>query len=208
MSGNTVPIDLDLDPRELERDLNPLEQGDIAPAQPAESTRPRLELVPRIFQRGAHSPLFMAVVSIGTIAFIFAAQLFLSIFTSQGAYEVSRLELQERDLTRVERAITQHVDKLASPQNLAENATQLGMVVNATPSYLRLSDAAVLGEIATRTRASQANTVPNELLTNMPLVSAEGLLVDRKSSELGVDKKQLPLAPVAWEGPLPAPNTH
>lgn len=199
MSNNTVPIELD--PLELE-------QHRLAPESQPEPQRPRLEVVPRVFRRGAHSRVFMAVATLGTLAFILAAQLILSIFTSEGAYEISSLELEQRDLMRVERVLSQNIEKLASPQNLAENASKLGMIVNATPSYLRLSDGAILGQIGTRAQGVAINTVPNELLTDMPLVSADGLLVDRNSTVAGVDEKNSSTKPVVWDGLLPAPQTH
>lgn len=205
MSGNTVPIELN--PIELDLDSvtsdHALEPGVVPGAR-----RARLQIVPRVFQRGAHSRVFMATTTLGTLGVILAAQLILSIFTSQGAYEVSSLELEQRDLMRVERVLSQNVEKLASPQNLAENAAKLGMAVNATPSYLRLSDGAVLGEVITRTQAAAANTVANELLTDMPIVSADGLLVNRQSAAAGVDAQNSTPKPVVWDGLLPAPQTH
>lgn len=205
MTGNTVPIELD--PIELE--LDSVTSAHVLDPIRAPRTRgSKLQLVPRVFRRGAHSRVFMAMTTLGTLGTVLTAQLVLSIFTSQGAYEVSNLELEQRDLIRVERVLSQNVEKLASPQNLAENAARLGMAVNATPAYLRLSDGAVLGEVVTRTQAAAANTVANELLTDMPIVSADGLLVDRQSVGAGVETKNSPPTPVVWDGLLPAPQTH
>lgn len=204
MSGNTVPIELD--PIELDIPLG--SEHERAVEATGDLRRSRLQLVPRVFRRGAHSRVFMAATTLGTLGVILAAQLILSIFTSEGAYEVSNLELEQRDLIRVERVLSQNVEKLASPQNLAENATKLGMAVNATPSYLRLSDGAVLGQVGTSTQSVGANTVANELLTDLPIVSADGLLVDRQSAAAGVDAKNSAPIPVVWDGLLPAPQTH
>lgn len=221
MSGNTVPIELEptlADPfAELgipESAL--LNQGAASSAATTTSperehhprSRPQLQLVSRGLRRSAHSRVFMAATTLGTIAVILATQLVLSILTSEGAYRISSLELTQRDLMRVERVLTQNVDKLSSPQNLAENATKLGMVVNATPSYLRLSDGAILGEIQTRAQAAQPNTVANELLADMPLVGADGLMIDRNSENPGVETKPTVNKPVTWEGLLPAPQTR
>lgn len=206
MSGNTVPIELE--PLEADSIGNSEFAHSIAPQTELDGARPRLELVPRVFRRGAHSTTFMALATLGTIGFILAAQLVLSIFISEGAYEASSLELQQRDLIRVERALTQNIEKLASPQNLAENASKLGMVMNATPSYLRLSDSAVLGQVGTKAQSVGANTVPNELLTNMPLVSADGLLVERQSPNADGNSAQTTTQPVVWKGSLPAPRTR
>lgn len=209
MSGNTVPVEV-LTP-ERERDLFgalPIQDDGILAPSPDTSARPRLELVPSVFRRGAHSRVGMAAVALGSLVAILAAQLLLSILTSEGAYEISRLQVQQRDLTRVERVLVQHVEKLASPQNLAENAVQLGMVVNATPSYLRLSDGAVLGQLVTNARQAPDNTVPNAELAGLPLVSAEGLLVGRDSLDAGMANENTVREPVRWEGLLPAPKTR
>lgn len=215
MSSNTVPIDLS----PLEQDLKSLgigldaletaEQHPIAPTVRPEPKRPALQLVPKILQKGAgHSRVFMAVTTIATIGVILASQLVLSIITSEGAYQISNLELTQRDLTRVERVLSQDVQTLSSPQNLADNATKLGMITNATPSYFRLSDGAVIGEVGTRPVSLGANTVPNELLQDMPVVSADGLMVSRESVGAGVATATKSNQPVAWDGLLPAPQTH
>lgn len=205
MTGNTVPIELE----PLEELFGSITSPNDRPALDAPDEHPgKLRLVPRVFRRGQHSRVFMAATTLGTLGLILAAQLILSIFTSEGAYEVSNLELEQRDLIRVERVLSQNVDKLASPQNLAENAAKLGMAMNATPSYLRLSDGAVLGQVGTSAQAAAANTVANELLTDMPIVSADGLLVDRQSATAGVDAKNSSAIPVVWDGLLPAPQTH
>lgn len=219
MAGNTVPIELD--PQGVEAfaelgipdsalQLDAAEQTPRSRPEPKKHprSRPELQLVPRALRRGAHSRVFMAATTLGTIAVILATQLVLSILTSEGAYRISRLEVTERDFKRVERVLTQTVDKLSSPQNLSENASKLGMVVNATPSYLRLSDGAILGEVATRAQAAQPNLVPNELLADMPLVAADGLMVDRNSEVTGVETKVTPDKPVVWDGLLPAPQTR
>lgn len=207
MSGNTVPISFD---PLFDEDGSPHEHFQTrSPAPEAtEARKSRLELVPGIFRKGSPSRVAMAVTAMATIALILAAQLILSILTSEGAYSVSSLQTQQRDLNRVERVLSQHVEKLASPQNLAENAAQLGMVVNSTPSYLRLSDGAVLGQLGTTTRAVSANTVPNAVLANLPLVSAEGLAVERESPNGGADTGISASKPIVWEGLLPAPQTR
>jgi len=207
MSGNTVPIEFDPIERDEEAEHVLFQQTESS-EKVSDRRRPRLELVPNVFRRGAHSRVALAATSLGTIALILATQLVLSIWTSEGAYKVSNLQLQQRDLTRVERVLSQHVEKLASPQNLAENAAQLGMVINATPSYLRLSDGAVLGQLGTTAKNVSTNTVPNAVLVDLPLVGADGLTLDRDSSLGGVDSSDLVTKPVVWDGLLPAPQTR
>lgn len=154
------------------------------------------------------SPLLAALTAVGILLGILAAQLGLSIAVSQGAYEARALELEQRDLLRVERVLAQNVDKLSSPQNLAENAVKLGMVQNATPATLRLSDHAVLGDLQPRTSAAGENRVPNATLENLPVVDADGLLVSRNEGQAGAAASAATTAPVPWQGKLPAPDTH
>ena len=148
------------------------------------------------------SPLTGALIAVGVVLTIFATQLGLSIAVSQGAYEMRALEIEKRDLGRVERVLSQNVNKLASPQNLADNAAKLGMVQNASPAALRLSDGAIMGTIETQASEVEANLVPNSTLDSMPVVDAEGLLVPR------VGAGPLDQTPVRWKGKLPAPDTH
>jgi hypothetical protein len=207
MSANTVPISFE--PLELDEDhLHERAESQQDSSDSKKARRPGLQLVPNVFRKGAHSRVALAATAMGTIALILASQLILSIWTSEGAYTVSSLQLQQRDLARVERVLSQHVEKLSSPQNLAENAAQLGMVINATPSYLRLSDGAVLGQLGTTAKNVSANSVPNAVLVDLPLVSATGLMLDRDSAAGGVDSSNSVAKPVTWEGLLPAPQTR
>ena len=180
-----------------------------APVPPRDEPSRHLRLAQsrRAATRRGRGPIAGAVASGGIILLILAAQLGLSILISGGAYEMRALELEQRDLVRVERVLEQNVDKLASPQNLVDNAAQLGMVQNATPASLRLSDGAILGTLETSTSDVTANNVPNDTLAALPVVDAEGLLVPRGGQAVA-DEALADLTPVPWEGKLPAPSTH
>lgn len=187
-------------------DLNRLlaTSGAGAPEHDEETTtreRP-LRAAPRPARRRARSPLVGALVAVGIVLVILSTQLGLSIAVSQGAYEKRALELEQRDLGRVERLLSQNVDKLSSPQNLAENAAQLGMVQNARPATLRLSDKTIMGSLETSASEAQSNLVPNSTLENMPFVDAEGLLVPRTAAATTTE------AAVRWKDKLPAPQTR
>lgn len=177
-----------------------------APRLPGEDrAEPRhLKLAPIARRKLGRSPVVASLMAVGIVLAILATQLGLSIAISQGAYEARALEVEQRDLSRVERVLSQNVDKLSSPQNLAENATALGMVQNARPATLRLSDGVVLGALETVTNDPRGNIVPNATLESMPVVDAEGLLVPRGASTQAASSA----APVRWKGKLPAPNTH
>lgn len=159
-------------------------------------------------QRAIRSPLLGALVSVTIILGILAAQLGLSIAVSQGAYEVRALETEKRDLGRVQRVLSQNVDKLASPQNLAENAAALGMVQNVQPATLRLSDNVIQGTLDSKTTEASTNLVPNSTLASMPVVDAQGLLVSRNTGLPTGAAAKASDAPVRWKGKLPAPVTH
>ena len=197
--NTTVPVELELD--RLTATPAPApgrrpEEPHLRPAPPA----------PERVRRAGLSPLVGALVSVGVVLGILAAQLGLSIAISQGAYEARALEIEQRDLSRVERVLAQNVDRLASPQNLAENAAGLGMVQNAHPATLRLSDGAILGSLDSATTEVGSNLVPNSTLESMPVVDAEGLLVPRGAT--GGAQAAPTEAPVRWKGKLPAPDTH
>lgn len=196
--NSTVPIPIEPDA------LDALLPASPAPARPAE--RHLRPVRPEARPARRRSPLAGALTAVGVVLAILTTQLGLSIAVSQGAYEARALESEQRDLSRVERVLAQNVDKLSSPQNLAENAAKLGMVQNAQPATLRLSDAAVLGGLGSDTSAVGENLVANSTLESMPVVDAEGLLVSRAAA--AAPQEASTDAPVRWEGELPAPRTH
>lgn len=191
----TVPIEVD--PIHL--------RASALPAQPETPHRERLRPVPALAAAPRKSPVLGAIIAVCVILGIFAAQLALSIFVSEGAYETRALEIEKRDLARVERVLSQNLDKLASPQNLADNAMGLGMVQNVHPATLRLSDGKIQGTLETSTRAASGNLVPNSTLAALPVLDAEGLMTSRNKSEPPATELS---AAVRWTGKLPAPQTH
>lgn len=118
--------------------------------------------------------LAYAIIAVGAVAVIVVAQLLLSIALAQGAYEIDAYQLQRAELAREEQKLAEDLDRLESPQYLAMNAEALGMVPNADPVYLRLSDGAVLGEptAANAGAAASAPLVPNALIDGVPPVTA------------------------------------
>ena len=105
---------------------------------------------------------------------------------------------------------------LSSPQYLAANAAALGMVINESPSYLRLSDGAILGASQAAVGASSVDAigrgaVANALITDTPLVTAPDATIEgapvarrrRRDGDGGVANTPPPLT----DG-LPTPSTH
>jgi len=167
---------------------------------PARRRRPRL--------------LYGIVAVLGAVA-IGAAQMSLSILTTQSSYELSSLTSQQRDLTYQKQILYDEVAGLASPQYLAANAAALGMVIDESPTYLRLSDSAVLGTSAMSFGRSSVDaigrgTVPNALIADTPLVThpdatIQGAPVEtvEESGTGGIVNTPPPIT----DG-LPTPSTH
>ncbi|KQQ01478.1 MULTISPECIES: hypothetical protein [unclassified Rathayibacter] len=173
------------------------------PARPGAPTeRPRIEAVPD----AAKSPrpkLVYGIVAVAGLFAIIVVQLLVSVGLSQGAYQISALQTEQKTLTRSNAEKQDAVDTLSSPQNLATAAQGLGMVANTAPVYLRLSDGAVLGDPASAaasevgTAATASTLVPNALI-QPPAASA-----DASASSAASATSAVPL-----QGELPAPITH
>ena len=138
-----------------------------------------IEIVSSREQRRARPRVFYAVVVVIGLFVLFMAQLLLSIVVSDGAYRIAALQNSQRDLGREQQALSEQLDLLSSPQNLATQAESLGMVLsNTSPVFLRLADGAILGS-ATAADAGESvitgsagSLVPNSLLAGVPLVTA------------------------------------
>jgi hypothetical protein len=144
--------------------------------RPAESPTRHIEVVPTRQQRRARPRMLYAAITIGGVFAILIAQLLISIVLSDGAYQISALQSEQKELSRSAGTLTEELDLLASPQHLAASAEALGMVSNTNPAFLRLTDGAVLGApaAADATAGSVIGPggsllVPNSLLAGVPL---------------------------------------
>lgn len=138
------------------------------------ASRPHIEIVSTRDQRRARPKTVYAVLVIGALFAVLLAQLLLSIGLSDGAYAIQSLQQKQRDLGRTQQVLSEDLERLSSPQNLAANAGAMGMVSNATPVYLRLSDAAVLGApVAATAEGSEAPLVGNVLLDDVKPAAAQ-----------------------------------
>ena len=155
----------------------PLGATDSA-ALEGEQRHPRhIQIVSTRAQRRARPKVSYALITVGGVFALFIAQLLLSIVVAEGAYEISELRAEQRELTRTEQALGEQLEVLQSPQNLATEAESLGMVVNdLTPMFLRLSDGKVLGGAAASAEGGalleNGSLVPNALLSGLPAESA------------------------------------
>jgi hypothetical protein len=135
-----------------------------------------IEIVSTRDQRRKRPKVVYALATVGGLFALFIAQLLLSIVLADGAYEISSLRVEQRDLGRTELALNEQLDLLKSPQNLASRAEGLGMVMsNSTPMFLRLSDGKVLGSsgaaVGSKLVGSNGDLVPNALLSGLPETS-------------------------------------
>ena len=176
----------------------------------------------------ARPVVFYALVVVLAVGAIFGTQLVLSIALSGGAYQISSLQSEQRDLGRIKDVVKQDISRYASPQHLASDAAALGMVPNTQPAYLRLSDGAVLGAPSSADAAPVPNNVPNALSAGLPVLQADGSQSggapqtaappaapatgeQQPSSDPqanGGQQAPAPAGPQPWVGELPAPTTR
>lgn len=136
----------------------------------------RLHIVDEPVRRRRPKLAYGIIAVAGAVA-IALAQMGLSILTTQGTYELAALSQQQRDLTYQKQMLYDEVAGLGSPQYLAANAAALGMVINESPSYLRLSDGAIIGAghaaaDGSAVDAINRGAVHNALIADTPLVTA------------------------------------
>ncbi|HEY1531275.1 MAG TPA: hypothetical protein VGF80_10700 [Galbitalea sp.] len=153
--------------------------------QPLVEVRPRrVQIVATRAQRRSRPKLVYGLGASAVIFAIFLAQLLITIALSSGAYTITGLQSTGQDLGRTTNALNERLDTLASGQNLQANAIALGMVDSSQAAFLRLSNGSVLGTavpagsstIGTSTATSSGSTdsVPNSLLTDIPLIKSTG----------------------------------
>ncbi|MGN8551703.1 UNVERIFIED_CONTAM: hypothetical protein OHV15_03840 [Microbacterium sp. SLM126] len=185
----------------------------VAPLQ-TETPARRLWAVQEPVRRRRPKLLYGVVAVLG--AFVIAgAQMVLSIMTTQGSYELSTLSSQQRELTFQQQILYDEVAGLGSPQYLAANAAALGMVIDESPSYLRLSDGALLGagEVSYGRSSVDAigrGVVPNALISDTPLVTAPDATIKGKpvAPVTPVEDSGVANTPPPITDGLPTPSTH
>ncbi|MGV8968938.1 MAG: hypothetical protein ACOH1J_00665 [Microbacteriaceae bacterium] len=174
-----------------------------------------IRIVTTSTQRRARPKVFYALVSIVGLFALFISQLLMSIVISDGAYQISSLNTQQRQLDREQQALAEQINLLSSPQNLATRAESLGMVLSTTtPVFLSLADGAVVGSVGTGAEGgvllgSTGSLVPNSLLAGLPPTSISPMDASSSSDVSGAPR----LAPASSPGTttldsLPAPVTR
>lgn len=175
-----------------------------APA-PSERQTPRLRPVSAPARR-RRPKLAFALIALGGALAIGAGQMVLSLAITHDSFVLADLTSQQRELDLQTRALQDEVTGLSSPQHLAAEADALGMVVAGSASYLRLSDAAVLGANAPAGWASTIDPKGNGAVSNLLLGAAESAAppANEEQTTGGVDPN---LPPAITDG-LPSPTTR
>jgi hypothetical protein len=184
-------------------------------AQPTRHVEPNrhIEIVATRVQRRRRPRIVYAIVAVVGLFVILMAQLLLSIALSDGAYQISSLQSQQKNLARDKQTLTESLNVLQSPQNLAAQATTLGMVMNNSGSgWLRLSDGSVLKSPTAAGTSSATDPNGQALVTNVLLTPAVTAQQDARMSTPAAGNPATATAgsgnaDVA-SGSIPAPNTH
>jgi hypothetical protein len=125
-------------------------------------------------------------------------QISLGMVLTEDAYKLRQLGFEQRNLATEVQILSEEVDSLSSPQNLADAAHQLGMLVNTAPVLLEVKTNKVFGEPKPadpeRARVASANLVSNSALSStssfaistIPLTEAGIGVVTQVSGEQGL----------------------
>jgi hypothetical protein len=183
-----------------------------------EPTKSHIEIVATRSQRRARPRIVYALVAVGGLFLILIAQLMMSILLSNGAYQISSLQSTQKNLVRDQQTLTESLQVLQSPQNLAMQAESLGMVINSNGSgRIMLSTGAVLNPPTAAGAANATVTGAGALIANSLLVP--GMTAAEKAAAVaaagttpGATSPGAPTAATATgsvtSGSIPAPTTH
>lgn len=197
--------------------------GNLALARPLRSARPHetparrhLEIAPTHAQRRARPRVARVVITVSGIAAILLIQLLLSFVLADGAYYISGLQSDQRDLLREEQALDERLELLGSTQNLTANAEALGMVASGNPMFLDVVTGGVTGSNSSSGDLPQ-NLVANSLLDGSTVIDPAALAAARAAESASGDTGGTTLqgsTPTAatttttTPGTLPSPTTH
>ena len=105
---------------------------------------------------------------IGAIAII-ALNLCLSSLSNAAIYQIAQLKKDTATLGTQTQIINQEVASLRSPQNLANSAMALGMVVNSNPVFLSVKQSKVFGAVSPSSASNSG--ISNNLIANAALIT-------------------------------------
>jgi hypothetical protein len=183
---------------------------------PEEAPRRHLDIAPTRAQKRARPRVYAALVAVGGIVVILLAQLLMSIVLADGAYRITSLQRDYRDLAREQNAAQEQLEQLSSTQNLIDNATALGMVSSGNPVFLDVASGQALGTPAApsgQVVGTGGNLIGNALLDGSTVLDPAAIAAARNDDALPSSQlsstSQPGVAPVGGAtGTLPSPTTR
>lgn len=199
-------------------------------AREEESPRRHLDIAPTRAQKRARPRIYAALVAVGGIGAILLAQLLMSIVLADGAYQITSLQREQRDIGRDQNAAQERLQELSSTQSLIDNATTLGMVSSGNPIFLDVASGQALGVPAAprgQIVGSGGNLIGNALLVDGSTKLDPAAIAAAQSAQNGIatlpttptsstagtaaagEAPQAGVAPVSGAtGTLPSPTTR
>lgn len=149
----------------------------------------------------------MVILLMGLVS-VMVIQLIINMALTQDAYYLRELKAEKRDLATQVQIISEQVDSLSSPQNLADAAHQLGMVANPASVMIDLESNKIFGKPRPADQNSAA--VSENLVANSALENVSELAVLDLSEQEGsvADTEQLSSPLTLKSGLIPASPTR
>ncbi len=143
-----------------------------------------------------------------SIVLLIVGRLVLSVAIDANAYAIAAKAQESQNLGRDAQLIGEQLNVLNSPQHLSSVAQGLGMISNARPAYLRISDGKVwgnpyVGGQGSIDRTTIANSLESALISKSTMrgvASVEGV-------SGGAESVKSTTTVTSTSG-IPAPNTH
>lgn len=157
------------------------------PAETPETPTRHLDIAPTRAQRRARPRVYAALVAVGGIIVILLAQLLMSIVLADGAYRITSLQREYRDLAREQNAAQERLAQLSSTQSLIDNATALGMVSSGNPMFLDVATGQAYGTVAGprgQTVGAGGNLIGNALLDGTTMLDPAAIAGARSAEVL------------------------
>jgi hypothetical protein len=181
-----------------------------------ETPRRHLDIAPTRAQRRARPRVYAALVAVGGIIVILLAQLLMSIVLADGAYQITGLQRDYRDLAREQNAAQEQLEQLSSTQTLIDNATALGMVSSGNPVFLDVASGQALGTATApsgQVVGAGGNLIGNALLDGSTLLDPAAIAAAKNGDTLQATQTgsttQEGVAPDGGAtGTLPSPTTR
>lgn len=188
-------------------------RGNYAPQRPTAtqvSARPTLTRAPAMDDAKAvhRRRVVVSVVIVAAFIMIYLVRQLVSVSVSDGAYEIAALNQTQVNLQRDAEFASEKLRVMDSPQNLANMAEKLGMISNAQPAYLRLSDSHVFGSpTGAEKTGSGAVPIANDLVKQLGVSSVAVAVSPATSADMSTVVES-DAGAVASSTEIPAPKTN